>query len=59
MAAGAIWPPLFFERRRRRAYLQSAFLRAAFCSGNGNLRDIRNNQQRRSCNQALGARICD
>jgi hypothetical protein len=39
--------------------LQSAFLRAAFCSGNGNLRDIRNNQQRRSCNQALGARICD
>jgi small subunit ribosomal protein S20 len=52
-AAAVLWAA------RRRAYLQSAFLRAAFCSGNGNLRDIRNNQQRRSCNQALGARICD
>jgi hypothetical protein len=57
MAAGATPPLLFFERRRRRAYLQSAFLRSAFCSGDGNLKDVRNSQQRRSCNEARAAHL--
>jgi hypothetical protein len=48
MAAGAIPPPLFFERRRRKS--TSAFRIFAFsiCSGIGILRDVGNNQQRRS-----------
>jgi small subunit ribosomal protein S20 len=50
MAVGAIPPPLFFERRRRRAFLRSAFCDRHIGSRHGILRDVRHNQQRRSLN---------